>query len=81
MLLTFRLISTSLKHLSRDITNEIIVKQNIFVAMQFLSNSEFQKIPLKKATVETSWEIIVLTSSIPLSMWTKGQMEKPKQKK
>ena len=26
----------------------------------------FQKIPLKKATDETSWEIIVLTSSIPL---------------
>ena len=28
----------------------------------------FKKIPLKKATAETSWEIVVLTSSIPLNV-------------
>ena len=33
MLLPFRLISTSLKQLSRDITNDIKVKQNIFDVM------------------------------------------------
>ena len=65
MLLPFCLISASLKQLSRDIINDIIVKQNIFDAMQFLSNSEFQKIALKRATAKTSHEI-VLTSSIPL---------------
>ena len=67
MLLSFRLISASLKQLSRDISNVIIVKQNIFDVMQFLPNYEFQKNPLKKATAEASWEIIVLTSSIPLN--------------
>ena len=67
MLLPFRLISASFKQLSRNITNDIIMKQNLFDAMKFLSNSEFQKIPMKKATAETSWEIIVLTSSIPLN--------------
>ena len=66
MYIYIRLISASLKLLWRDITNNIIVKQNIFDVMQFLSNSEFQKIPLKKATAETSWEIL-LTSSIPLN--------------
>lgn len=29
---------------------------------------EFQKIPLKKGTAKTSWEIIILTSSIPLNL-------------
>ena len=33
MLLPFRLISSSLKKLSRDITNDTMVKQNIFDAM------------------------------------------------
>ena len=33
MLLPFRLISSSLRQLSRDITNDIMVKQNIFDAM------------------------------------------------
>ena len=33
MLLPFRLISDSLKQLSRDITNDIIVKENIFDIM------------------------------------------------
>ena len=54
MLLPFRLISASLKQLSRDITNDIIVKQNLFDVMQFLSSSEFRKISMKKATAETS---------------------------
>ena len=67
MLLPFRLISASLKQLSRDITNDIIVKQNIFDVMQFLSNSEFQTTSMKKATTETSWENIILTSSIILN--------------
>ena len=30
MLLSFRVILNSLKQLSRDITNDIVVKQNIF---------------------------------------------------
>ena len=67
MLLPFRLISASLKQLSRDITNDIIVKQNIFDVMQFLANSEFQTTSMKKATTETSWENIILTSSIILN--------------
>ena len=67
MLLPFRLISASLKQLSRDITNDIIVKQNIFDVMQFLSNSEFRTTSMKKATTETSWENIILTSSIILN--------------
>ena len=33
MLLPFHLISASLKQLSRDITNDIMVKQNIFDVM------------------------------------------------
>ena len=33
MLLPFRLISASLKQVSRDITNDVIVKQNIFEVM------------------------------------------------
>ena len=33
MLLSFRVISNSLKQLSRDITNDIMVKQNIFDVM------------------------------------------------
>ena len=67
MLLSFRLISASLKQISCDITSDIIMKQNISDVMQFLSNSEFQKIPLKKATAETSWKIIILISPIPLN--------------
>ena len=67
MLLSFRLISASLKQVSRNINNDIIGKQNIFGDMQFLSNSKFHKILWKKATTETSWQIIVLTSSIPLN--------------
>ena len=67
MLLSFGLISASLKQVSRNINNDIIGKQNIFGDMQFLSNSKFHKILLKKATTETSWQIIVLTSSIPLN--------------
>ena len=67
MLLSFGLISASLKQVSRNINNDIIGKQNIFGDMQFLSNSKFHKILLKKATTETSWQIIVLTSSILLN--------------
>ena len=66
---SFRLISASLKQFSRNITNDILVKQNIFDVMKFLPNSEFQKILLKKATVETSWEIIVITTSISLNLY------------
>ena len=32
-----------------------------------MSNSEFQNIPLKKVTAETSWKIIVLIRPIPLN--------------
>ena len=64
MLFPFRLISASLRHFSRDITNDMILKQNIFDLMYFLSNSEFQEIPLKKATTEITCEIIALNSSI-----------------
>ena len=60
MLLPFRLISTGPKQLSRDMTNDITVKLIIFDVMLLLWNSEFQKILLKKATAEISWEIIVL---------------------
>ena len=35
MLLPFRLISGSLKQLCRDITNDIIVKQNIYSAQYY----------------------------------------------
>ena len=42
MLLPFCLTWASLKQLSRDITNDIIVEWNIFDVMQFLLNSEFQ---------------------------------------
>ena len=45
MVLPFRLTLASLKQLIGDTTNDIIVKQNIFDIMKFLSNSEFQKFP------------------------------------
>ena len=41
MLLPFRLISASLKQLNWDVTTDIIVKQNIYDVMKFLSNTEF----------------------------------------
>ena len=66
MLLPFRLISASLKQLSRDITNDIIVKQPIWRHVIFVK-LRISKIPLKKATAKTSSEIIVLTSCIPLN--------------
>ena len=66
MLLPSRLTWASLKQLSRDITNDIIMERNISDIMQFLLNLEFQKFPLKKNRTEISWEIIVLGNSITL---------------
>ena len=63
----FRLISASVTQLSGDIPNNITVKQNIFEVVSFSSSSEFQKIPLKEATAETTWDTPVLTSSIPFN--------------
>ena len=61
MLLPFRLISSSLKKLSRDITNDTMVKQNIFDAMWFLSNSEFQGRKSKnKVNLIILWKILKL---------------------
>ena len=64
MLLPFCLILTSLQKVSCDTTNDIIVKQNIWRHVIFV---KFQKIPLKKAMAKTSWEIVVLSSIIPLN--------------
>ena len=60
MLLLFRLISVSLKQLSCDVTNHFIIKENIF------GEEGHDHGLLKKAMTETSWDIIVLISSIPL---------------
>ena len=66
MLLFLSLVSASLEQPSRDVTNDIIVKQNIFGSMYFLLNFvklRISKIALKKATRKTCWESVVLTSS------------------
>ena len=48
-MLPFLLISASLKQLSRDITNNVTVKQRILGVMYFLLNSKIQKFPWKRS--------------------------------